>query len=113
MRWGLFWVTCGLVLGLAAGVTAGYSYWGRAAAASAERLAALEASTAQVQAERERLHHELTDIVRERQEMAAAADHLRSQVERQLHRLESLAQELEHPGDEEGAAGDAPPPPVP
>ena len=102
---------CGLVLGVAAGAAAGYVYWGRTAIATAERLAALESAATQVQGERERLHHELTDIVRERKEMADTADHLRTQVERQLQRLQTLAEELEqHPGDDEGAAEDAPAP---
>ena len=110
----LLWAACGLVLGLVAGVVGSYVYWGRTAVANAERLAALEAAAAQVQSERERLHRELSDIVRERQEMADAADHLRTQVERQLRRLESLAQELEqHPGDDGGAPGDVPALPAP
>ena len=35
--------------------------------------------------------------MRERQEMAETAEHLRAQVEQQLRRLESLAQELAPP----------------
>lgn len=108
------WAAGGLVLGLAAGVVAGYAFWARAATAAQERLASMEATATQVQAERERLHRELTDIVRERHEMAGAAEHLRTQVERQLQRLESLAQELgEHPGDDDATAGDLPASPAP
>jgi len=91
----------GAALGVAAGVGAGYALWGRRAAALSERLASLESAAAQVQAERGRLHRELTDIVRERREMADTAEHLRSQVEEQLRRLESLAVEIAPP-----AAGD-------
>ena len=93
----LAWIALGLVLGAAGGVAGGWLAWGRRAAAAADRLAALESAAAQVQTERERLHGEVSDIVRERREMAATAEHLRAQVEQQLRRLESLASELEPP----------------
>ncbi|HZP40634.1 MAG TPA: hypothetical protein VFD84_03880 [Candidatus Binatia bacterium] len=88
------------ILGAALGVAAGWAYWGRAAAAQADRLASLESAATQIQVERERLRHELDDIVRERREMAATAEHLRSQVDQQLRRLEALAAELEPPAAE-------------
>lgn len=106
-------VAVGVVLGLAAGVAAGYAYWGRAARAAGERLVALEASAAQVQSERERLHGEVSDILRERHEMARAAEHLRSQVEQQLRRLETLAEELAPPHPEGGEPMPDEPPPAP
>ncbi|HZP40094.1 MAG TPA: hypothetical protein VFD84_01140 [Candidatus Binatia bacterium] len=84
----------GLVLGAGAGVGAGYLLWRRPARALEARIAAVEAEAAQVQGERERLHRELSDIVRERREMANTAERLRAQVEEQLHRLETLAEEL-------------------
>ncbi len=94
-------------------MAAGYAYWGRAARAAAERLVALEATAAQIQGERERLHGEVTDILRERHEMARSAEHLRTQVEQQLRRLESLAEELAPPRDgDEGATDEAPTPPT-
>jgi len=105
-RW-LVFLAVGLVLGGAAGVAGGWVLWGRRAAAASERLTALESSAAQVQNERERLHDELSDIVRERREMAETAEHLRAQVEQQLRRLESLAQELEPPPTTPPAAPDA------
>lgn len=91
----LTWVVLGLVLGAAGGAGAGWVVWGRRARAATDRLAALESAAVQVQTERERLRSELGDIVRERREMADTAEHLRSQVEAQLRRLESLASELE------------------
>ncbi len=63
-----------------------------------------------VQGERERLHTELSDIVRERREMAETAEHLRAQVEQQLRRLEALASELAPPPEEPGDAGAEPAP---
>jgi len=87
----------GLVLGAAAGVGASYLVWGRRAEALEARLESIRAEAAQVQGERERLHRELSDIVRERREMANTAEHLRAQVDEQLHRLESLAEELAPP----------------
>ena len=93
----LAWVAFALSLGIVGGVAGGWLVWGRHAAATTERLTALESAASQVAAERERLHRELNDIVRERREMAATAEHLRAQVEQQLRRLESLAAELEPP----------------
>ena len=103
----------GLVIGLAGGVAGSYAYWGRRVAAAEERRAALEATAAQVQGERERLHHELTDIVRERQEMADTAEHLRAQVDRQLHRLQALAEDLEAHSDNGEPAEEPPTAPAP
>jgi len=91
-RLGVF--ALGLLVGAGLGVGAGYLYWGRRVAAFGERLAGLEASASQVQSERERLHRALDDILRERREMAETAEHLRTQVEQQVERLESLAREL-------------------
>jgi hypothetical protein len=62
-----------------------------------------------VQSERERLHHELGEIVRERRDMAATAERLRVQVDQQLQRLEALSAELAPPPTE----GEAPAGPTP
>jgi hypothetical protein len=105
-----WWVQLPLaaLAGAILGVAAGYLRWGRAAAAMEERLATLESAATQVQGERERLHHELVDIVHERREMAATAEHLREQVEQQLRRLEALSAELAPPVREgEAPSGDA------
>jgi hypothetical protein len=103
------WLVVGLILGLAAGLAGGWSFWGGRARAAADRLAALESSAVQIQTERERLHSELTDIVRERREMAATAEHLRAQVDKQLRRLESLASELAPPAPPADAPEDSVP----
>lgn len=92
-----------LLVGLAAGAGGGWLVWGR-------RAAALQQQAAQVQGERERLHHELSDIVRERKEMADTAEHLRAQVEQQLRRLEALATELAPPPEAQGEPGAEPAP---
>jgi chromosome segregation ATPase len=89
--------TLGLLAGGALGAGAGYLYWGRQVRAFNERLAGLEASANQIQSERERLHHALDDILRERREMVETAEHLRTQVEQQVQQLESLARELVPP----------------
>jgi hypothetical protein len=89
----------GAVLGIAGGVAAGWLRWGHAAATMAQRL---DSTMTQVQAERDRLRHELDDIAHERHEMADAAEHLRAQVERQQGRLEGLARELAEPHPDEG-----------
>jgi chromosome segregation ATPase len=86
--------------GAGAGTVAAWAYWGRRAAAASARLAALESSAAEVHGERERLRRELADIVRERRDMAATAEHLRVQVEEQLHRLETLSERLAPPAAE-------------
>ncbi len=99
-------VALGVLLGAVLGVAAGYLRWGRAAVAMSERLGALETAATQVQGERERLRHELGDIVRERREMAATAEHLREQVEEQLRRLEAISAELAPPP---AAEGESPP----
>ena len=101
------WVEIGLaaLVGAALGVAAGYLRWGRTTAALADRLAGLESSATKVQGERERLHRELSEIVHERREMAATAEHLREQVEHGLRRLEALSAELAPPARE----GDSPP----
>ena len=98
--------TLGLLVGGALGAGAGYLYWGRQVKAFNERLAGLEASANQIQSERERLHHALDDILRERREMVETAEHLRTQVEQQVHQLESLARDLVPPpaAPEAGAA---------
>jgi hypothetical protein len=101
----LAWLVVGLVLGAAVGVAGGWAVWGRRLRGANERLATLETSAAQIQGERERLHTELSEIVRERREMADTAEHLRAQVEQQLRRLEALASELEPPAP----VPDAPP----
>jgi len=106
-RWLL--LALGIVAGIGLGAAAGWLVWGRTARATAAHLAALESSAAQVQTERERLRHELADIVRERREMAATADHLRTQVEHQLERLEELASELAPPADEPESPAEPPP----
>jgi len=102
-------VALGALLGVVLGVGAGYLRWGRPAAAMGGRLAALESAASQVQGERERLHRELVEIVHERREMAATAEHLRAQVEQQLRRLEALSAELAPPAPEgESPPADAP-----
>jgi hypothetical protein len=97
------------LLGGAIGIGAGWLVWGRPARPMRARLAVLEAAATEVQGERERLHHELADIVRERREMASTAEHLRAQIDRELERLEALSDELAPP------EGEAPPtsPPAP
>jgi hypothetical protein len=87
----------GLLIGAAGGVGGGWVAWGRDRTALATRVTALEAAEGAVQGERDRLHRELSDIVRERREMAHTAEQLRTQVEQQLRRLETLAQELAPP----------------
>ncbi len=116
-----FLIVVAALLGVAGGAAAGWLVWGRRAGAAAARLAALESSALQLQTERQRLRHELGDIVRERREMAATAEHLRVQVDRQLERLEKLSAELApSPEDEaespaESGSESAPPlePPLP
>jgi hypothetical protein len=99
-----------VIVGALIGLGIGWLRWGRETSALAARLAAVESSAAQVQEERERLRRELSDIVRERREMADTAEHLRAKVEMQLRRLESLALELgASPEAEGGAPADAPP----
>lgn len=100
----------GLVIGLALGAGGGWLVWGREHAALVGRVAALEASEGAVQGERERLHRELSDIVRERREMANTAEQLRTQVEQQLRRLETLAQDLAPPVEDDKEPGAAPAP---
>jgi hypothetical protein len=102
-------LAAGVIGGVLVGLAVGWVRWGREAGAAGERLAILEATAVQVQSERERLHRELSDIVRERREMAQTAEHLRAQVDQQVRRLESLASELAPPVAEGEA--DAPPPP--
>src|SRR5262245_4353091 len=87
----------GVLVGGALGAGAGYLFWGRRAEALNARLAALEASANEIQGERERLHHALDDILRDRREMVETAEHLRSQVEQQVQQLEALARELVPP----------------
>src|SRR5262249_44968155 len=89
--------TLGLLVGGALGAGAGYLYWGRQVKAFNERLAGLEASANQIQSERERLHHALDDILRERRGMVETAEHLRTQGEQQGHQLEALAPALVPP----------------
>jgi hypothetical protein len=96
----------GVVVGGAAGAGGGWVAWRRPARALGARVTALEAAAGEVQAERDRLHAELSGLVRERREMADAAEHLRAQVERQLRRLEALAEELAPPAE----GGEAAPP---
>jgi len=93
------------LVGAVLGAAAGYLRWGRTTAALTDRLAALESTATKVQGDRERLHRELAEIVHERREMAATAEHLREQVEQQLRRLEALSAELASPARE----GESPP----
>jgi uncharacterized protein HemX len=102
-------IALALLVGSALGAALGYLAWGRRAGAMAARLAALESAATQVQSERERLHRELDEIVRERRDMAATAERLRAQVEQQLERLEALSAELGPPPSE----GDTPSGPTP
>ena len=90
-------VALGVLLGGALGAGAGWIAWGRRAGTMARQVSALESAAAQVQGERERLHRELADIVRERREMAATAEQLRAQVDAQVRRLEALSEELAPP----------------
>ena len=94
-------VALGVVLGGALGAALGWVAWGRRTETMAAHLAALESTAAQVQGEREHLHRELDDIVRERRAMAATAEQLRTQVDAQLRRLEALSAELAPPPDAE------------
>ena len=83
-------ILLGLLVGGALGWGVGRALCVRHGRALAERVATLEAQAGQVQAERDRLHQELAELLRERREMADTAEHLRSQIEQQLHRLETL-----------------------
>jgi len=103
-------VVAGLVIGAALGAAGGWLAWGRDRPALTARVAALEAAEGAVQSERDRLHRELTDIVRERREMAHTAEQLRAQVEQQLRRLETLAHELAPPVEAPPDAGNPPAP---
>ena len=90
-----------VVLGLLVGGALGYGV-GRTLGvrrSRADRVAMLEAQADQVQAERDRLHHELGELVRERREMADTAERLRAQIEQQLHRLEAIEGALAPPPD--------------
>lgn len=100
----------GVIAGVAVGAAAGWLVWGRAARTASARLATLESSAAQVENERQRLRRELGDIVHERREMAATAEHLRTQVEHELERLEELASELAPPPDEPESPSEPPAP---
>ena len=102
-------VALGVLVGGVLGAALGYLAWGRRAGDLAARLGALESAATQVQSERERLHRELGEIVRERRDMAATAERLRTQVEQQLERLEALSAELAPPSSE----GEAPAGPTP
>jgi len=90
-------ILLGLVVGGALGYGAGQVFCLRRGAALAGRVATLEAQAGQVQAERDRLHQELADLLRERREMADTAEHLRTQIEQQLRRLEALEGALAPP----------------
>jgi len=83
-------ILLGLLVGGAVGYGAGRTLCARHTRGLAERVATLEAQAGQVQAERDRLHQELGELLRERREMADTAEHLRSQIEQQLRRLETL-----------------------
>jgi hypothetical protein len=99
----------GLLIGAAVGAAGGWAAWGRDRTVLATRVTALEAAEGAVQAERDRLHRELSDIVRERREMANTAEQLRTQVEQQVRRLETLANELAPPlGPSAGSGQGAP-----
>ena len=84
-------ILLGLLVGGALAYGVGRTLCVRHTRQLAERVAMLEAQAGQVQAERDRLHEELGELLRERREMADTAEHLRSQIEQQLHRLETLA----------------------
>ncbi len=90
-------VLLGLVVGGALGYGAGQALCVRRTATLAGRVATLEGQAGQVQAERDRLHQELADLLRERREMADTAEHLRTQIEQQLRRLEALEGALAPP----------------
>ena len=102
-------VALGVLVGAVLGAALGYLAWGRRAGAMAMRLGELESAATQVHSERERLYQELTEIVRERRDMAATAEHLRAQVEQQLERLQALSAELAPSASE----GEAPADPTP
>src|SRR5262249_60614760 len=97
--------TLGLLVGGALGAGAGYLYWGRQVKAFNERLAGLEASANQIQSERERLHHALDDILRERRGVGGAAGHPRAQGGKQGPQLEAPAPALLPPPPAPGARG--------
>ena len=90
-------ILLGLLVGGALGYGTGRALCVRRTAALADRVATLEAQAGQVQAERDRLHQELADLLRERREMADTAEHLRTQIEQQLRRLEALEGALAPP----------------
>ncbi len=92
-------VVLGLLVGGALGYGVGRTLGVRRSRAVADRVAMLEAQADQVQAERDRLHHELGELVRERREMADTAERLRAQIEQQLHRLEAIEGALAPPPD--------------
>ena len=92
-------ILLGLLVGGAIGYGAGRALCVRHTRALAERVATLEAQAGQVQAERDRLHQELADLLRERREMADTAEHLRTQIEQQLRRLEALEGALAPPSE--------------
>ena len=100
-------IALGMLIGGVLGAGFGYVAWGRRAGALAARLGALESTATQIQSERERLHNELGEIVRERRDTAATAERLRTQVEHELERLEALSAELAPP---EGEAPSGPTP---
>ena len=79
-------ITLGALVGVVAEAGAGYLAGGRCGA----RLKSLESAAAEVETERERLRHELADIVRERKAMAETAERLRAQLEGQLRRLSTV-----------------------
>jgi uncharacterized membrane protein len=109
MRSPRWYFLAGVIAGLVIGGMVAWAGFGiyarRQRAALAARVTTLEADAAQLNAERERLHRELGEIVQERREMAETAEHLRGQVEQQLKRLETLANELAPPAEH----GDAQP----
>ena len=62
----------GLFLGAALGAGGGWLAWGRAHAELRARITQLETAESAVQGERERLHRELSDIVRGHPDSAAS-----------------------------------------
>jgi len=90
-------VVLGLLVGGALGYGVGRALGVRHSRALAERVTMLEAQADQVQAERDRMHHELGELVRERRDMADTAEHLRAQIEQQLRRLEAIEGALAPP----------------
>src|SRR5437899_3317653 len=82
-------VLLGLLVGGALGYGVGRTLGVRRSRVLADRVAMLGAQADQVQAERDRLHHEIGEPVRARRGMADTAKRLRAQTDQPLRRREA------------------------